>query len=173
MKLNLRRRSVYIGTIVALVAMIAGFALASVGGITFAPGTGNQNSGTISPGNTIYATTVATLTLVPTDGLTAGCLSTIAYVGTTANIPVVGVTGSTCPATGEQYDELTFTGVSVPASALDTFWISVNGAAANPAFTVTGSGSAITGGTLNIFIDAGPTSAAPGITSITVTVSGT
>ncbi|MFZ0830127.1 MAG: hypothetical protein WCB18_08040 [Thermoplasmata archaeon] len=172
MGFKLRRRSVYIGTIVALLAMVAGLAVAAVSGIVFTTGTGNQNFGSITTGNTIYSSaSTVTLSLVSGDGLTNGCLLTTTYAGSAANIPVVG-TGTTCLASNEWYDQLTFTGVNVPASASDTFWIGVNGAAAGAGFTVIGSGTAIVGGTLNIYIDDGPTSGAPAITSVDVTVTG-
>lgn len=174
MGLKLRRRSVYIGTIVTLVAMVGGLALAvGISGITFAPGTGNQNFGQISSGNTLYGAgpVVATLNLVSGDGSASGtCGGTAAYSASAATIVVAGA-ASACTATGEWYDLLTFTGVSVTATTSDTFWVAVNGGLSGTSFTVT-SGTIFNPATLTIYIDDGPTSAAPQITSLTVTVNG-
>ena len=171
MAFKLSRKGVYIGTIVTMVAMIGGLAVAAVSGIVFTPGTGNQNFGSFNAGNTIYASATVTMTLVSGDGLSSGCLLAATYAASTADIPVAGI-GSTCLATNTWYDELTFTVPSVPASASDTFWIAVNGGPAGAGFTVT-SASTFTPGTLHIYVDNGPTTGAPGITSLSITVTGT
>jgi hypothetical protein len=170
MGLKLRRRAVYFGTIVALVAMVGGLAVAAISGIVFTTGTGNQNFGSITSGNTIYAAATVTLTLVSGDGLGSGCSTSTSYSANAASIAVVG-TGSACPATGEWYDELTFSGVGSSGAVSDTFFVAVNGGNAGGAFVVTSSGT-ISSATLSIFVDDGPTTGAPAITSLSVTVTG-
>lgn len=173
MRLKLKRRSVYVATIVAILAMIGGLAVAAISGIVFTPGTGNQNFGQISPGNTIYAQTGVTATLVLTSGYsgaTGTCATSAAYTAGAANIVVAG-SSAACTATGEWYDILSFSGVDVPAGASDTFYIGVNGGAALAPFTITSS-TLQTPSTLNIYIDDGSTTGAPQITALTVTVSG-
>lgn len=173
MKLKLRRKSVYVGTIVALLAMVGGLAVAAVSGIVFTTGTGNQNFGSIATGNTIYAQSgvTATLALVSGDGLASGCSTSASYTSNVANIAVAGI-DSTCLATGTWYDELSFSPIAVGTSgASDIFFIAINGGTSGAPFTISASG-AVASGILNIYIDDGPTSAAPGITSIDVTVTG-
>jgi hypothetical protein len=175
MKLRLSRRSVYVGTVVAMIAMVGGLAVAAISGVAFTSGTGNQNFGSITSASTIYGSSngaSATLNLVSGDSTSSGaCATTSAYSGTVANIAVAGADAS-CPVNNEWYDLLTFTGVTVGSAVSDTFYIAVNGGTSGAGFTITSSGSITGTATLNIYIDDGPTSAAPLINSITVTVNG-
>ncbi len=176
MGVKLQRRSVYIGTVIVLIAAVAGFAVAAVSGIVITTTSGNQNYGTVNPGNTIYATggsVSATLALAMSDSSATGtCLSTDAYTSATLSVVVAGA-ASACTATGEWYDVLTFTGVSVSAGASDTFYIAVNGGAAQTGIVISSPTTAYTPATLSLYIDDGPTTGAPLITSLSVVVAGT
>ena len=175
MELKLRRRSVYVGTIVALIAMIAGFALAVIpGGFTHTT-VGNQNSGVVTTsGNTQYSGgfTVNLATVVAG----AGCATTGTVTGgATTNVNVLLYTGSTCPAANEWYEVVSFTLTAVTAGTT-VFYIDSedsNGAGSSGAITITdvvGTGAA----TLNFNLDFGPSSGVmPTITSISIAATGT
>ena len=101
MGVKLQRRSVYIGTVIVLIAAVAGFAVAAISGIVITTTSGNQNSGSVNPGNTIYATgggVSASLALASTDSSAAGtCLTADAYTSATLNVVVAGA-ASACTA---------------------------------------------------------------------------
>ncbi len=175
MGIKLRRRSVYAGTIVALVAMVAGFALASIPGTFTTQTVGNQNSGVVtSSGSTQYAGgfTVSLVTLSPA----SACATTGTVTGgLTTNVNVLLYSGSTCPATNEWYEEVSFSLTTVAAGTTKFYIDSVdtNGQGASGPITITdvvGTGAA----TLNFYLDFGPTSAAmPTISSISIAATGT
>ncbi len=181
MGLKLSRRSVYVGTVVALVAVLAGFATAAaVSGLPFSGVSANQNYGTISTGNTIYAASGVTVSFALVDGqsVSSTCLTTAAYSSNAADIVVnASVGGTTCSETNTWYDVLTFSGVAYtyPGSgsgATDKFWIALNGTPAGSPFTIT-AGASVSAGVLTIYIADGDSNYAPQITSLTVSVSGT
>lgn len=173
MGLKLRRRSVYVATIVAMLAMVGGFALATFPGVFtgFGGTSSNQNSGTFNGGNTIWSNG-ATAALV--QGAQAPSCDAVAYVTTTATVYLDG--SATCStATGTQwYEEFNFTATEVSGYVDHFAWYVVGGTnPAEQAFSVAGSGSYVGSVTLNVFFDMGPTSANPlTLTSISATVSG-
>jgi hypothetical protein len=177
MKLKLKRRSVYIATIVAIFAMAGGFALATFpGGFSGFGGTSsNQNSGTFVGGNTIWSNG-ASVTLVQAAAPTA--CDTVAYATTAATVYLDG--SYTCAngmssAVNQWYEDFTFTTPSEANGLADNFaWYVVGGPTpAGQLFTVSGSVTYTGTVTLNVYFDMGPASANPlTLTSISATVSG-
>jgi hypothetical protein len=175
MKLKLSRRSVYAGTVVALIAMVAGFALAAVPGGFTTHSVGNQNAGIVTTsGNTQYSGGF-TVNLV-TFAAAAGCATTgTATGGATTNVNVLLYTGSTCPQTSEWYEEVSFPLTTVTAGTTLFYINSVDTSGSGSSGTITitdvvGTGAA----TLNFYLDFGPTSAAmPTISSISIAATGT
>ena len=185
MKLKLSRRGIYVGTIVAMLAMIGGFALASLaGGFTHSTVTG-QNFGSVSgTANTIYSGgfTVTLLASSAGTGCQSGAItgSTTIVAGVeTDNVFVEGAANS-CSASGEWYEEFSFVPASTAAcggaSCVDTlsFATTTGGTTTSTAFTLTTTAAATTED-LNVFVDDGPTAggALPiSITSVSVVASG-
>jgi hypothetical protein len=171
MRLKLRQRSVYAATIVAVLALIGGWAMATtLSGIT-GPASVNQNAGTITtPSGTMFAGSVSvTLTQVT---LASSGLCDVSPSWATAGTPGtlnVYVTGTnTCTSGGlssatDWFEELSWASVTVPTTTtspvVDTFYITTAGGASpnTVTFTVTTPTSTTTGtGTLNVFLDVGP-----------------
>lgn len=178
MALKLSRKSVYVATIVAILAMVGGFALATFPAAFtgFGGATSNQNSGTFTGGNTIWSSG-ASVALVQGAAvpLSSDC-DVVAYAGTVATVYLDG--SSTCASAaggGQQwYEEFTFNAVEVNGY-VDTFvWYVVGGpTTAGQQFVVDGSATYIGGVTLDVYFEMGPNSANPvGLTSISATVSG-
>lgn len=173
MVLKLSRRGVYGATIVAILAMVGGFALATFPAAFtgFGGATSNQNSGTFTGGNTIWSGG-ASVALVQAAAPSA--CDSVAYVSTVATVYLDG--SSTCAsAAGTQwYEEFTFTAVEANGD-VDTFvWYVVGGpTTAGQQFVVDGSATYTGSATLNVYFDMGPNTANPGgLTSISATVSG-
>ena len=176
MALRLRRRSVYVATIVAILAMVGGFALASIPNGFTSSSTGNQNSGTVvSAGNTQYSGgfTVTLVTLTPQSG-GCGTSGTVTGGGTT-NVNVLLYTGSTCPQTNEWYEEVSFSLASVATGVTHFYIDTVDSSGPGSSGLITITDTAATGAaTLNFYLDYGSSGAAmTSISSISIAVTGT
>jgi hypothetical protein len=175
MKLKLRRRSVYVATIVAILAMAGGFALATFPGAfsVFGGTSSNQNSGTFNGGNTIWSSGAA-VSLVQAAAPTA--CDTVAYTGAAATAFLDG--SATCASAvggGTQwYEDFHFTAAEVNGYADNFAWYVVGGpTTAGQLFTVSGSATYAGAVTLDVYVEMGPASANPlTLTSISATVSG-
>jgi hypothetical protein len=179
MRLKLRRRSVYVATVVACLAMVGGFAVAALyNGFTTTTIT-NTNVGTVgsSVGDTIYHAGFSVSLIASTKG-TAGCQSgavagSAPSGGVETDTIYVSGAANTCPAASEWYEEFSFTSVSIATAAVDTFTFATNGGvSATTSFTLTLAGSE-TSESLIVLVDDGPASTTPvSITGITVVASG-
>lgn len=173
MVLKLRRRSVYIGTIIAVVSMAGGFALAAYpGAFTLFGGTNSgQNVGSFTGGNTIWSAGAA-VSLVQAASPAALC--TLAYTGTAANVWLAG--SSVCATGGAShwYEEFQLTATEAATNSDSFHWYVVGGAnGADQTFTVSQSVTYTGAVTLNVWFDMGVATASPGtVTSITATVTG-
>ena len=176
MRLQLKRRSVYIATIVAILAMAGGFALATFPGVFsgFGGATSNQNSGTYSGGNTIWSAG-ATVALV--QGAAPPACDTVAYAGTAAAVYLDG--SQTCAngvtqASTQWYEEFNFTATEVSGYVDHFAWYVVGGpTTVGQLFNIAGSSGYSGTVTLNVYFDMGPASANPlTLTSISATVTG-
>lgn len=181
MRLKIRRKSVYVATIVAMFAMVGGFALAAtIGGIT---GTSsNQNAGLITPSgtSTIFAGSVSVNLVQSNAGTNCGSGASWGTSGGGLISPLsVYVTGTnTCTNSESDWFELVqWTGVAVTATASDTFFITTSGGTQpNTVSFVVSSGGATGTGVLDVYLDCGTTAggALPtAYTSISIAVNGT
>jgi hypothetical protein len=177
MKLKLRRRSVYIATIVAILAMAGGFALATFpNGITLGGASSGQNSGTFSAGNTIWEAAGASVALVQADSPATSCA--LSVTGTVASVYLNGAATCATGGTSEWYEEFQLAATEAVGDS-DTFnWYVVGGvpAAADQSFTL-GAQYGVSGPTavtLVVYIDMGPASTTPvaTVSSISVTIAG-
>lgn len=183
MKLKLRRRGVYVGTIVAMVAMIGGFALAALAGTFTHQIITGQNVGSVSStSNTIYSagfTVTLSAATAPTAGCQTGSVAGSSGVAEADNIYVEGAANS-CPAASEWYEEFSFGTVSAASctpSCVDTFTFATTipgPTTYSTSFTLT-LNAAATSETLVVFVDDGTTAAGAlpmPISSISVVASG-
>lgn len=187
MRLKLRRKSVYVATIVAIFAMLGGFAVATLG--NFSTVSSNQNTVSSTLGNTVW--NGATASLAPSYvivGVT--CATAPTFSGATASTQnacinvSTNAAESTIGATNHYVEEFTFTlavTTTTPAACVsptvcsDTFAVSFvtstgNGAVA---YTVSLTDPTTTGGNdlLNIYLDFGA-SAPTSITAMDVVATG-
>jgi hypothetical protein len=123
MGLKMSRRNVYIATVVAILAMAGGFALAA-GFSGFSPTGGLVNAGTFTTQNTMYAGTGSSQSIAVTTTTTGTCTSS----GATGVAPgTIYIAGSVaCDSTTSAWvEELTFVpataGCTAPANCDDTF----------------------------------------------------
>jgi hypothetical protein len=168
----LSRRAVYLGTIVAIAALVAGFAAAA---LTTTITASQQNGfGVTAPGNTMYSGTGAsqsTNIVFTTAGTCTASGGTVAPASgtTTANVFVTGEVACQTSA-ADWFEEISFTSTTVPSvSPSDVFAITVG---SNAPISVTVSYAGLTAGTsvvtTNVFYELGSsataTSSAVGIT---------
>jgi hypothetical protein len=171
MGLKLRQRSVYLGTIVAVLALIGGFAMATaLSGIT-GPASVAQNAGTIvTTTNTMFAGSVSVNLVQETLASSGLCDKNVAWA--TAGTPgtlSVNVTGTnTCTSGGgssstDWFENVSWAAVTVPtttsSAVIDTFYITTAGGSSpnTVTFTVTTPAHTTTGtGALNVYLDVGP-----------------
>ena len=187
MGLKLRRRSVYIGTIVAILAMIGGLALASLG--NFSTVNSNQNTVSSTLGTTVWNTATSALSPAFTTA-TVTCQTSPSFSGTApttqsgcisvaTNLAESSVSGS-----NHFVEEFTFTlavTTSTPSACVstavcsDTFDTTFSTSTGNGAvsFTVTLTDPTLSTGSdiLNIYLDFG-TSAPTSITVMYVVATG-
>lgn len=121
---RVRRRTVYVGSVVAIVALVGGFALASMAFASFS-NPSNQNGFTTTLGNTIWGTAANT----PTQTLQSGQIATATTTtctqaspaaltaSTPENLYISGTTSGNCVAgtSGNFAEEVTFT-LTAPAA---------------------------------------------------------
>lgn len=118
MQLNLPRRSVYIGTIAIMFAMIGGLAMAAfVSTVT----TGGQNGYSVtSATGTSYATGTPSVNLVWTTASACTSSGTLSSAGPTQNVFIAGPVACQT-ATPDWFEELTFPGTALVANPTDNF----------------------------------------------------
>jgi hypothetical protein len=155
MGLKLRRRSVYAGTIVAMVALIAGLAMASfISTVT----TGGQNGYSVtSATGTSYATGTPSVNLVWTTAPTCTTTGTVASAGPIQSVYIAGQ--APCQtATADWFEELTFPGTALVANPVDAFAVTV-GANAPVGFSVSLTTTATHAITTNVYYEVGSSAA--------------
>jgi hypothetical protein len=164
MGLKMRRRSVYVGTIVAMLAMVGGLALASfVSTVT----TGGQNGYSVtSATGTSYATGTPTVNLVWTTATACTASGTVSSAGPTASAFVAGPVACQT-ATPDWFEELTFPGTALVANPVDNFAVTV-GTNAPVVFSVSLTTTATHAITTNVFYEVG-TSATASTSDVGVT----
>jgi len=110
MKPLMKRRTVYAATIVAMLVMVSGFALASGLFGTFGSTKVNGNQGTISTGNTIYSPGVTGSVFTYGAGGTGGTCTGPSSSGSTTVTVVAWVHGGpgACTTTSDYVLQLTF-----------------------------------------------------------------
>jgi hypothetical protein len=180
MRFKMRRKSVYVATIVAILAMVGGFAVATLFNGFGTSTVTNTNAGTVgsSVGDTIYHNGFS-VTLASSSAAGGACqsgsIAGSAPVGgvETDHIFVAGAAANCPSGTSEWYEEFSFSSVSVATAAVDTFtYATSGGTSTTTSFTLTLSGTE-TSESLTVFVDDGPTSTTPvAITSLTVVVTG-
>ena len=179
MKLKLRRRSVYIGTIAAILVAVAGFAIAGAA-LTFIGSTG-FNTGTQTIGDTIYAGsvggTMSVQTIVPGSGSCGAGPHYTDTTGTGTDTVDVSDTGAVCSAAGaggELYDELVFSasGLTSGDHYTDTFSFATTPASAGGTIILTFTTTpAATTETLTVWVDLGAASG-NAVTAVNVGIAG-
>ena len=177
---KVRRRTVYVATIAAMLALVGGFAMAA----TFSSTTvsQNQNGFSTSMGSTIWAAVAPTLTTQPSPTTTSCTSATIAITTATTATAFVGVESTASCTTNDFTEEVHFS-YSVPAGSAtlsDTFEVystatlagatSATTAVGSVTVTVTETTSAYTA-TFDLYIDYGANPPAS-ISSLSVVVSG-
>lgn len=180
MGFKLRRRSVYVGTVVALIAMIGGLALAS---ITLNSTLLSSTQGSTSTSLTATAWTPGTVTEGNVG--TATCGTTVAITNAVPASAYVAGTSGAC-GVGHITETITYTAtvpVGVAATVLsDTFTLyssACSGAACAPAstvssitITVTENGATTYTANLSFVIDYGSVAGPVTISSISVSING-
>ena len=171
-----QRKTIYGATVVAMLLLITGFAVASyVNVITVSSSSGQNTGNSASTTNTVWGSGTVDVALVQA---TAGTCPTTS-ISATSTTKVYLAAGSACGTSGanEWYEEFAFPSVNYVAGASDTFVFYVVGGysgAASQTFTITNSGtSAISAMVLDVYLDMGPATANPsqvtGSISFTVT----
>jgi|HubBroStandDraft_4_1064222.scaffolds.fasta_scaffold96365_2 hypothetical protein len=156
MGLKLRRRSVYLGTIVAMLAVVGGLATASfVSTIT----TGGQNGYSVtSATGTSYATGTPTVNLVWTTATACTASGNVPSAGPTAAVYVTGQVACQT-ATPDWFEEITFPGTALVANPVDNFAVTV-GANAPVLFSVSLTTTATHAITSSVFYEVGTSATA-------------
>jgi hypothetical protein len=171
MTMSLRRKTVYAGTLIGMLAVVAGFAMAA-GGV-FGPigGSTAQNGWTTTTTGTPWAGTVGVTPYVSSG--TQSCTTT-PYTASSGT-PSIYITGDSagaslrCGSAGDFYEEFLFTPTTaVPLSTQDNFLFSSN--LGSTLISITTSAGA-TATTLTVFVDYTTTGGAQTIpTSLSVLV---
>lgn len=183
MKLKVSRRTVYVGTIVTMLAMIGGFAAATLAFSTIP--SSNQNGFSSSLGNTVWSGASVSVS-TGSEALSCSGTPTAAFMTGTQTISVsVKAPGSAGCNSGNFVEELSFVASTCPAGGTaDNFVVFTAWSTSTP--TATGSGAAASVGesvtgtltgacTLNIYVDYGtsqPATAGLSISELSVVVSG-
>lgn len=164
MALKMRRRSVYVGTIIAMLAMIGGLAMASyISTVT----TGGQNGYSVtSATGTSYASGTPTVNLVWTTASACTSSGSVSPGGPTANVYVSGQ--ATCQTSNpDWFEEISFPGAALVADPVDQFAVTV-GTNSPVTFTVTLTATHLEAITTNVFYEVG-TSATSSTSNIGIT----
>ena len=177
---KVRRRTVYVATIAAMLALVGGFAMATT--LSSTSVSQNQNVFSTSTGNTIWAAVAPTLTTQPSPTTTSCTSTTVAITTSTAADAFVGVESTPACATNDFTEEVHFSySVQTGSATLsDTFEVysTATLAGASSATTVVGSvtvtvteTTSIYTATFDLYIDYGANPPAS-IGSLSVVVSG-
>jgi hypothetical protein len=162
MRKMLQRKTIYGATIVAILLLVGGFAVANFIN-TITVNTTGQNTGTTSgAASTVWGSGAVTVSLKVATSSAACDVSPTAATAT----PVYLIGGAACAASGstEWYEEFVFPPVTYPAAGLDTFYFYVVGGysgSASQTFTITGSGTDVTNMVLTVYLDMGPATGNP------------
>jgi hypothetical protein len=188
MRSTIRRRTVYIASVVSILALIGGFALAALG--NFSTISSNQNVVSTTLGTTVW--NPATDALSPsflTSAATCISASTATFSGTSANtqnacIKVATAATETSVASGDFVEEFTFTlavTTTTPTTCVsttvctDTFTVTFTTSTGNGgvAYTVDLTDPTTSGGNdiLNVYLDFGA-SAPSSITAMDIVATG-
>jgi hypothetical protein len=141
MSLKLRRRSVYLVTGVAILAMVAGFAMATGAFLGFGGTSVNGNQGAISTGNTVYSPGVSGSQFTTGSagtGLLAGDCGATATASGTPLVALAWVSGGpgSCANTQDYVLQLNFTSGSLTAGTYtDLFTVSSEFGATTTTYT--------------------------------------
>ncbi len=171
MGIRLRRRSVYLATIVAILAMTAGFAIAAFpNAFTLFGGTSShQNEGTFTAGNTIWSggASVALIQMA-----SPGSCYTLS---SSANAATIFIDGSATCVTGgahQWYEDFTLTATEAAGDSDNFHWYVAGGANSNDQTFTVADGVGYDGAvTLDVYVEMGAFTANPGtVTSISATV---
>jgi hypothetical protein len=183
MKLKLSRRGVYVATIVAMFAMIGGFALATglFGG--FGSTNVNGNQGTVSVGNTIYSPGISTSDYTSGAGGALGVCTGPASSGVATVTVTAWVQGGpgACTTTADYVLQLTFTSGTLASSHTytDDFVVSAEFGSATTYTTSSASIACTLGASgtvcqaiINIDTGVPTTDAQPTVNAVDITVTG-
>lgn len=122
MRLKLRRRSVYIATIVTMLATVAGLA---IGAYISTIATGGQNGYSVtSAAGTSYATGTPTTNLVWTTAPACTASGTVSPASNVADVYVAGEVACQT-ATADWFEEISFPGTALVANPADNFAVTV------------------------------------------------
>lgn len=178
MRLKLRRRSVYIGTIVAILATIGGVAVAGAA-LIFSGSTG-FNTGSQTVGDTIYSgSTITAVMSVQTSVPGSGSCPAGSHAATGTGTDTVDIsdTGAICAGTGaggELYDELVLSASGLTSGHTYVDSISIATTPASAGGTVILTFSTTPGGTtesLTLWIDLGAASG-NAVTNVNIGIAG-
>jgi hypothetical protein len=175
------RRGVYVATIVAMVTLVAGFAVAALYNGFGTTTVNGQNAGIVTaPTDTMYHAGFS-VTLLASTAASGTCQSgPIAGSGPTSgvetdNIYIAGAANSCPSGTSEWYEAFSFGSIVHSGAATDTFTFATTtgSGTVTSIFTLTLSGTE-TSEVLTVFVDDGPSASMPiAIDSVSVAASGT
>jgi hypothetical protein len=156
MGIKLSRRSVYVGTIVVMLAMVGGLAMAS---FVSTISTGGQNGYSVtSATGTSYASGTPTVNLVWTTAGACTASGTVASAGPTQNVYVTGQVACQT-ATPDWFEEVAFPGTALEANPVDNFAVTV-GTNAPVTFSVSLTTTATHAITTDVFYEVGASATA-------------
>jgi hypothetical protein len=156
MGIKLRRKSVYIGTIVAMLAMVGGLAM---GSFISTVSTGGQNGYSVtSATGTSYATGAPSVNLVWTTATACTASGTVSSAGPNAAAYVTGQVACQT-ATPDWFEEISFPGTALVANPTDNFAVTV-GTNAPITFSVALTTTATHAITTDVFYEVGASATA-------------
>ena len=174
---RIRRRTVYIGTVVAMLAMVGGFVLAAAVTVTSIPSTQNIYQGTQT--STTDFPSSPTLAVSQSGNPTAAVAAVTGSTAAGATLTLAMCANSGCTFGATDFDEkFTFTSITtVSSSAANTFTVTtIWGSTPTTTQTALTYSSTVThtgADTVVIYIDYGATAPSGGIGTIQVVVTGT
>ncbi len=173
---KIQRRAVYVGTIVAMVAMAGGFAVATIPN-AFTFNGGGQNGGAVTTGNTQYAGAVQInlADVNPGSCVASGSVQTVTATASPGTFSTfyIDPAAPACPGVNTYWEVFNFTtSSSVIGSDIITVYVTGGGAAGTYSLVV----DQTVGGEVQLVgmaIDFGPDTGAPDMaTNIAVVVTG-
>lgn len=137
---GIRRRSVYVATVVAMLAMAGGFVLATGFTAFTVSNTGGANVGqSANTGTTIYNAATVTSVISQPASVAPTCTAGPTYTqaaGTASYTYSISVTGLACVTSGaDVYDTLTFTSATLSGTFQDTFTVTAGSTTVTLYFT--------------------------------------